>query len=208
MAFGCIIPKRDHRHWRAGVCPWLPLQPSGIAYPATALHGLPRTTGNARFLTWQPVSFRAPQCHQRWTGVFPMLCIGQMERFQPFPFGWRCLPDAPHAMKACTTRRRLGFPSCPGCGIRGRTLGPASENPGRWYPAGAQRSQCSNGREAVRNTSLSKPPKRQDGNRTYTNGCAVLLGVRALYPAENLTFLHINTRKPATSLLRNNLWLC
>src|SRR5262249_55927739 len=114
----------------------------------------------------------------------------------------------PHAVKASTRRRRLGFPSCPGCGIRGRTLGPASENPGRWYPAGGPCSQCNNGREAARHTSVSKPPKRQDGNLTYTNGCAALLGIDHLRAAETLSFLHIKTRKPAASLLRDNLWLC
>src|SRR5580704_13679917 len=35
--------------------------------------------------------------------------------------------NAPHALKAGTTPRLVGFPSFPGYGIRGRTLGPASE---------------------------------------------------------------------------------
>src|SRR5262249_24349274 len=98
--------------------------------------------------------------------------------------------------------------SCPGCGIHDRTLGPASENPGRWCPAGDPRSQCNNGREAARNTSVSKPPKRQDGNLTYTNGCAALLGIDDLRTAESLTFSQIKTRKPAASLLPHNLELC
>jgi len=70
------------------------------------------------------------------------------------------------------------------------------------------RSQCSNGREATRITSLSKPPKRQDGNPTYTNGCAAFPCTAPLCAAETLSFLHMKTRKPAVSLLRNNLWLC
>jgi hypothetical protein len=37
------------------------------------------------------------------TGISPMLSIGQMERFQPVPSGWRCLQDAPNATKAFTS---------------------------------------------------------------------------------------------------------
>ena len=57
----------------------------------------------------------------------------------------------------------------------------------------------------ARDTSLSKPQRLQECNRTHTRGCAALLCVNALLAAETLTFLHTKTRKAAASLLRVNL---
>jgi hypothetical protein len=75
------------------------------------------------------------------TGVSPMPCIGKMEPFQPSRTGWNGGETPHNGRKANTRRRLLGFPSCPGCDIHDRTLGPASENPGRW--AGGGRSASS-----------------------------------------------------------------
>lgn len=55
-AFGCIVPptQRDHRHWRAGVCPTAPRascrdRAPRHSLPPSARHGPPRTSRKARF---------------------------------------------------------------------------------------------------------------------------------------------------------------
>ena len=76
------------------------------------------------------------------TGIFPMLCIGQMERFQPFHQGKMPARMAHNGERTGTRRRRLGFPSCPSCGIHDRTLGPAADKSGAMVVGGRPRSQC------------------------------------------------------------------
>ena len=82
---------RDHRRWRAGVCPPAAISRTGsrnrhqICFPGRSCQHS-RRQDDCIFL----------KCHDSFpcTGISPMHSIGRMERFQPFPSGWRCLPDA------------------------------------------------------------------------------------------------------------------
>jgi hypothetical protein len=91
---------RDHCHWRAGVCP--------KAAQATARDRAPRhqmppavstgfheATETHVSLTWQPCSFAGMTMQSMCTGISPMLCIGQMERFQRAPKAADCLKLGP-----------------------------------------------------------------------------------------------------------------
>jgi hypothetical protein len=143
------------------------------------------------------------------TGVSPMPCIGKMEPFQPSRTGWNGGETPHNGVKTGTRPRRFVFSSCPGYGIRDRTLGPASENPGRWYPAGAPKTRCRKWPRSHPDTSVSKPPKLQKVNRTYTKGCTALIRLNTLCERQKPSILcKCKTQKPAASLLRDNLWLC
>ena len=78
--------QRDHCHWRAGVCPKAAQATARDRaprhhMPPGASTGFHEATETHVSLTWQPCSFASITMQSLCTGVFPMLCIGTMERF-------------------------------------------------------------------------------------------------------------------------------
>src|SRR5262245_40239905 len=110
-----------------------------------------------------------------------MPCIGQMERFHPFPFAGAA-PDCPTIARRLFTRAAFRISALPKLRHPDRTMGPAGRKSGAMGGGGGMGS----GRPNCSNRNTQKPRKT-----------AHLRGINHLEAAETLAFSHCTTRKPA-----------
>jgi hypothetical protein len=155
---GCIIPPSLNAATAIGgrgFCPSSAALQHGTAHPATQSHPinfcLPQAAQNVTMTKTQSHSLlirHLPYAQHRPNGTVPAV-----------PSGRRCLPNAPHVLKAGTRRRLVGFPSCPGCGIVPAPWDPRPKIRGDSTRRAHPKTDAGDDRLTARNASVPRQPK-------------------------------------------------